>query len=212
MKAAIFDLDGTLLDSMPVWKNVGADYLRARGITPPEGLREKLKTMSFRISAEYFINEFAVNATVEELMQCWMDAVAHQYYTSIELKPFVSDYLKQLQSNGIRMCVATATDRRLAEAALNRLGIRDYFEFVLTVDEVGRSKEFPDIFMEAARRLNCRPHECVIFEDSFHALQTIFNTEFIGWGVHDASAEAEREQLLEICDRFIWNFKELISE
>jgi len=212
MKAAIFDLDGTLLDSMPVWKNVGSDYLLAQGITPPDGLQEKLKTMSFRISAEYFVNEFALNTTVERLMKYWMDTVAHHYYTTIELKPFVIDYLRQLRALGTRMCVATATDRRLAEAALHRLGILDYFEFVITVDEVGKSKQFPDIFMEAARRLDCRPYECAVFEDSLHALHALMNTEFIGWGVHDDSAEAERDQVQEICDRFIWNFAELVKE
>lgn len=212
MKAAIFDLDGTLLDSMPVWKNVGADYLRARGITPPADLRNKLKTMSFRISAEYFVNEFALNATVEELMQHWTDSVAHQYHNTIQLKPFVSDYVKQLHTRGTRMCVATATDRQLAEAALHRLGILNYFEFLITVDEVGKSKAFPDIFMEAARRLDCRPRECVVFEDSLHALHTIYHTEFIGWAVHDPAAEPELDQVQKLCDRFIWDFAELINE
>ena len=212
MKAAILDLDGTLLDSMPVWENVGSDYLLAQGITPPDGLREKLKTMSFRISAEYFVNEFALNTTGEYLMEYWMNAVAHHYYTTIELKPFVIDYLTQLRALGTRMCVATATDKRLADAALSRLGILDYFEFVITVDEVGKGKEFPDIFMEAARRLDCLPHECVVFEDSLHALLTLLNTEFIGWDVHDASAEAELDQVQEISDRFIWNFADLIGD
>lgn len=212
MKAAIFDLDGTLLDSMPVWQNVGSDYLLAQGITPPNGLQEKLKTMSFRISAEYFVNEFSLKTTVEDLMGYWMDTVAHHYHSSIELKPFVVEYLKQLRSLGIRMCVATATDRRLAEAALARLGILDNFEFVITVDEVGKGKEFPDIFMEAARRLHCLPHECVVFEDSLHALLTLRETEFTSCGVHDASAEAELDKVQELSDRFIRSFAELINE
>lgn len=212
MKAAIFDLDGTLLDSMPVWQNVGSDYLLAQGIKPPEGLQEKLKTMSFRISAEYFINEFPLNTTVEDLMGYWKDSVAYHYHTTIELKPFVLEYLKQLHARGIRMCVATATDKGLAEAALARLGILDYFEFVITVDEVGMGKEFPDIFMDAARRLDCLPQECVVFEDSLHALRTLRETDFIGWGVHDASAEAELDRVQEVSDRFIWSFAELMNE
>lgn len=212
MQAAIFDLDGTLLDSMPVWDDVGPDYLRAQGITPPEGLREKLKTMSFRISAEYFVKEFSLNASVDDLMAYWKDAVAHHYHSTIELKPFVIEYLQQLQARGIRMCVATATDRQLAEAALNRLGILKYFEFVITVDEVGKSKEFPDIFLEAARRLDCPPNECVVFEDSLHALLTLQETEFSGWGVHDASAGADLDKVKEISDRFVWSFAELINE
>lgn len=211
MKAAIFDLDGTLLDSMPVWQNVGSDYLLAQGITPPKGLQEKLKTMSFRISAEYFINEFPLNTTVEDLMGYWMNAVAHHYHTSIELKPYVVDYLQQLRALNTPMCVATATDKRLAEAALARLGILSYFEFVITVDEVGKGKEFPDIFIEAARRLHCLPQDCVVFEDSLHALRTLRETEFIGWGVHDASAEAELDLVQELSDRFIWSFAELIK-
>lgn len=212
MKAAIFDLDGTLLDSMPVWQNVGSDYLLARGLTPPEGLQEKLKTMSFRISAEYFVNEFPLDTTVEDLMAYWMNSVAHHYHTSIELKPYVVDYLQQLQAKDIKMCVATATDRRLAEAALDRLGILGYFSFVLTVDEVGKSKQFPDIFLEAARRLGCQPQECVVFEDSLHALITLRETGFTSWGVHDASAENELDRVQELSDRFIWNFAELINE
>lgn len=211
-KAAIFDLDGTLLDSMPVWHNVGSDYLLNRGITPPDGLQEKLKTMSFRISAEYFVDEFSLDTTVEDLMAYWMGQVAHHYHTTIELKPYVVEYLEQLRALGIRLCVATATDRILAEAALDRLGIRDYFEFIITVDEVGKSKEYPDIFFEAARRLNCSPHECIVYEDSLHALITLRETEFMGCGVHDASAEAEVERIQELSDRFIWSFAELINE
>jgi len=211
-KAAIFDLDGTLLDSMPVWHNVGSDYLLTRGITPPDGLQEKLKTMSFRISAEYFVNEFSLDTSVEDLMAFWMDQVAGHYHTTIELKPFVVEYLEQLRASGIRMCVATATDLNLAEAALARLGIFDYFEFVITVDEVGKSKEHPDIFMEAARRLGCSPQECVVFEDSLHALITLRETEFMGCGVHDASGEAEMDRIQELSDRFIWSFAELINE
>lgn len=212
MKAAIFDLDGTLLDSMPVWHNVGSDYLIARGLTPPAGLQEKLKTMSFRISAEYFVNEFSLDTTVEDLMAYWMDEVAPHYYSSIELKPYVIEYLEQLRLLGIRMCVATATDKLLAEAAMARLGILDYFEFIITVDEVGKSKEFPDIFFEAARRLDCPPHECVVFEDSLHALITLRESEFTAWGVHDASAEAELDRVQELSNRFIWSFAELINE
>lgn len=212
MKAAIFDLDGTLLDSMPVLKTAELNYVLTQGITPPANLHETLKTMSFRIAAEYLVHEFSLDTTPEEAMTFLVDGITRHYHTSIEPKPYVVEYLHKLKSQGVRMCVATATDKHLAEVALLRLGMLDFFEFVLTVDEVGKSKDFPDIFLDAARRMNCSPNQCVVFEDSLQAILSLQGTGFTIWGIYDASSTTELDQIQKYSNRYIWSFKDLLND
>jgi HAD superfamily hydrolase (TIGR01509 family) len=169
---AILDLDGTLLDSMFVWNTPGEDYLRSLGIEPHEDLNEKLENMSLYQAACYFQSEYGITATTNEIMDGINGIIEHFYRDEVLVKKGVPVFLKMLQLNGVKMCVATATDRHLVEAALKRNGILDYFTEIITCTSVVHGKDKPDIYEMALKSLSTPKKETVVFEDALYAAQT----------------------------------------
>ncbi|HEX3047791.1 MAG TPA: HAD family phosphatase [Bacillota bacterium] len=212
MKATIFDLDGTLIDSMGVWDDIACNFLKGRDIPVPDGIGYKLKNMSFQESAQYYIDKFALTETWEELIGIWNELAYQEYAEKINLKDGAFAYLTQLARNGIKMGMATATDRRLAEACLRRLGILSFFQTIITLGEVGKGKEEPDIFLQVAGQLKVCPAECVVFEDSLHAVKGAKKAGMTVWVIYDRFSECERPQLEALADRYFLNFHELMED
>lgn len=185
MDLAIFDLDGTLIDSMSVWKNVSGEFLREQGITPKEGLEEKVRTMSFAMSGAYIKKEYNLPHDVDDILKHWFSKVHHAYASTIGEKINTMNYLKYLKKNGVKMCIATASDLELAQKATKRLGIDDFMEFTITVEDIGVGKEKPDIFLYCADRLKVPVENSFVYEDSLHALQSAKRGGFYTVGVKD---------------------------
>lgn len=211
MNAAIFDLDGTLIDSMGVWDKIGRDFLAARGINMPDDLSRMVKNMSFNESAGYYIRRFGLPERNEELIALWNAMAYREYAENIELKPGVREYLSQCTDRKIKMGIATATDRELAEAVLSRHGIMDYFETIVTIAGTQMSKEHPDIFLAAARKLGAVPQDCIVFEDCLHAVRGARKAGMKVWAVFDPASEHEKAELVRIADRYIYSFLELLE-
>ena len=203
---AIFDLDGTLLDSMSIWKTVGEDYLRTLGIEPDGNLKETLKTMSLLQAGEYLKQQYGIAATVEEIMQGVNSLVEHFYTEEAPLKAGVADFLEALSHRGVRMCIATATDRHLARAALARNGILKYFGEIFTCTSVGCGKDQPDIFEAALAFLGTPKMQTLVFEDALHAAQTAKGAGFCVAAVLDSTEECQAE-LKALADFYIENFR-----
>jgi HAD superfamily hydrolase (TIGR01509 family) len=163
--AAIFDLDGTLLDSMDVWDGLCAGWLRGKGIEPPPALDERLKAMTITEAADYCKNSFGIAAPREEIAGEWQAAVLRRYETSVPLRPGMGCLVAALARADVKLAVATSCFPAACEAALARHGIRRYFDAIVYTDEVARGKEYPDIYLTAARRLGVPPENCVVFED-----------------------------------------------
>ncbi|MBQ7335928.1 MAG: HAD family phosphatase [Clostridia bacterium] len=193
MKGAIFDLDGTILDSMPIWDTVAEDYLRSLGKEPRENLKETFKTFTLEQSAAYFQTHYGVTLSVEELVDGVNRMVENCYLHTVPLKPGVAAFLKDLQMNGVKMCVATVTGKHLADAALKRLGVRDYFLEIFSCAEVGHGKEEPHIYRKALARLGTEKAETVVFEDAYHALKTAKTDGFFTAAVYDIHEERQAE-------------------
>lgn len=208
--AIIFDLDGTLLDSMPAWENVDNEFLAENNIVPPEGLSEIMKTLGFTESAIYFVEEFDLPYTPEQVMARIRELVDEKYRYTIEMKPDVLAFLEQQARKGTKMCVASATHRELAELALKRLKADRFFEFLLTNAEVGCGKDKPDIYLRAAERLGASPGETAVFEDALHCVRTAKSAGFYVVGIYDRSAQRDAEEIKKICDRYILGFHELL--
>lgn len=189
IKGAIFDLDGTLLDSMGMWDTIGEDYLLSLGLKPQEGLKQAFKTFTLEQSARYCREHYGVALSVEEIVDGINHMAADHYIKTIPLKPGVEEFLSKLKAHGVRMCVATVTDRQLAEAALERLGIRGYFSEIFTAALVGHGKDEPDIYRAAQQHLGTEKSETVVFEDAFYALQTAKADGFVTAAVFDAYEE-----------------------
>ncbi len=209
LKGAIFDLDGTLLDSMGMWYTIGDEYLMARGCTPEPGLWEKLKTLSMLQTAVYFKEEYGLQDCEEEVISQVNAMIEYKYAREVQFKPSALDFIKKLDRLGIKMCVATATDRHLVEAALKRLGSMEYFCGILTCTEVGCGKDRPLIYERALELLNTKKEETIVFEDALHAVETAKKAGFLVAGIQEAGAEEDREQIKRTADWYLTSFDEL---
>lgn len=209
-KYRIFDLDGTLLDSMFVWRDLGSNYLLEKGFNPPDNLREIIASMSMQESAEYFQRAFGIKSSTEEIITDVKKIIADKYKYELELKPYVKEYLQKLKYEGSVMCIATATPLKLAKVALERNEIMEYFSFVSSCDEVGVGKDQPDIFYYAAKKLNAEPAEIVVYDDADFALITAKEAGFYTIGVYDKFSKSNKKDIELISDRYIESFKELL--
>jgi HAD superfamily hydrolase (TIGR01509 family) len=207
-QGAIFDMDGTLIDSMPIWDTLGETYLRRRGIVPPPGLRELLRPMSLPEAAQYFRVEFGIPDPVDEVLSQFDTLICDQYRNKVGLKPGVLPFLQRLRSQGVRMCIATATGCELAETALRRLGIADFFEFILTCADVGSGKSNPAIFSRALELLGTHIDSTIVFEDALHAIHTAKQAGFTVVGVFDLSAADDAAEISKLADGYILSFDE----
>ena len=210
LKYKIFDLDGTLLDSMAAWRNLGKDYLLQKGINPPDNLNEIIAAMSMIESAAYFQKAFKIDLSAEEIIKEIKMLIENKYKYEFKLKPYVKEYLQKLKDENSVMCIVTATPLKLAKAALERNEIIDYFSFVISCDEVGVGKNNPDIFILAANKLNAKPYEIAVYEDADFALITAKEAGFYTIGVYDDYFKNERKDIELISDIYIESFKELL--
>lgn len=205
-KAAILDFDGTLLDSMPVWKHVGENYLREQGITPPENLRDVMKEFSMGQSAEFFRTTFQLPFTRAEIIDHIAAMVDYQFRYEVPLKPYVREFLERGHRDGMKFCIATASDRRVVEAAIHRLEITQYIDGIITCIEVGHGKGEPHIFEAALDLLGVAKDECLVFEDALHAICTAIEAGFPVVGVHDSSAAEDEQEIVNTATYYIRTF------
>lgn len=202
IKGAIFDIDGTLLDSMPIWESVAADFLVSRGKQPRPGLNAELGKMGGSQMPDYFRSEYGITETALEIHEA-MGELLENFYTNVApLKAGAMDVLKEFRARGIRMCAATATDRFLIEPALERLGIIGFFEKVFTCGEELTSKSKPDIFLKALETLGTCISETLVFEDALYAIRTVKEVGFPLVAVYDLSAAKHQDEILDICDLY----------
>jgi HAD superfamily hydrolase (TIGR01509 family) len=192
INAVIFDIDGTLMDSQWMWRGLASRYLLSQGCTPEEGLDEKLSPMSIRQGCEYLIAVYHLPFTPDQVSQGLGDLIADFYQNQSQLKPNALSFLQQLRENGVKLCLVTATPRRLCLPALERCGVTEYMEFLLTVDEFGVGKDRPDIFFHAMERLGGTLDTTLVFEDAPHAVETAHRAGFSVVGIADPTAERSK--------------------
>ena len=207
-KYAIFDMDGTLIDSMVFWKNLATEYLTSKGILQiPADILEQIKPMTMSESAALFRREFGLTGDMEAQMNEMME---DHYRNDIPLKPGAWEYLENLHRQGVRMCVASATAEHLMESCLTRLGVRQYFEFLLSCETVGAGKRSPLVYQESARRLGTVPGEIAVYEDALYAVQTAKAAGFHVVGVYDDSAADSWQAIEQESDEVILNWEEAV--
>lgn len=215
IKSIIFDLDGTLIDSMKIWYRIDRQFLIENGIeNPPREISERMKKLTIDESSELFISEFNLDCTKEYVIKRIEELVRSEYEEKIPLKPNVLDILDFLDRRNIPYCIATATYKSLATAVLRRCGIADRFAFMLTDEDYPRGKNFPDIFMGACARFGTQPAETLIVEDSLHSIETAKNAGFPVAAVYDESAEQDIERIKSLADYYfnsVYEIKDLIK-
>ena len=206
IKGAIFDFDGTLVDSMFIWDTFGEDYLRTLGKEPRENLTETFKTFTLEQAAEYYRDHYGVTLSVVEIVDGVNEMVAEIYRTKVTLKDGVREFLEGLMAEGVKMCVATVTDRPIVEDVLVSLGVRDFFVEILTCAEVRYNKETPHIYRAALEVLGTKKDETVVFEDALHALMTAKNDGFPVAAVKDMH-EGNQFEMRTVADYYVSDYK-----
>lgn len=206
---AIFDMDGTLADSMGYWNRLADEYLARQGIPPlPPALKEESVALTMEGSALLFIREFGLSGTVEEISKEINGLMEEHYRTDISLKPGAAACLERLRAAGFKMAVASSTAPELIDVCLKRLGVRDYFEFLLSCEEVGVGKNRPDVYLEAARRLGGAPEDTVVFEDILVAAQTAKQAGFPLGVIYDVNSDGDQERLKTLADHWFTRWDE----
>ena len=199
--AVIFDLDGTLIDSMGIWEEVPDHLVRRLGSEPVPGLADALRTRDLRAGAEQLIRLYGWELTADQVLDEVGHLLEETYSTSVPLKPGVGELIPRLHEQGIPLCIATASTEGQAMGAMRHFGLSDCFSFVLSCTRYG-GKDRPDIFLEAARRLGLQPEEILLVEDSLYSVRTAHQAGFGTVGVVDASAHSDRAELQQLCTYF----------
>lgn len=207
LQGAIFDVDGTLLDSMFIWDTIGETYLRSLGITPRENLNQTFKNMSLYQAARHYQDEYGVSLSTDQIMAGVNQMIERYYREEAPAKPGAAKFLAALQRRGVRMCVATATDRHLVEAAFARLGILHCFLDIFTCTLIGHGKDQPHIFEAALERLNLPRSEVLVFEDALYAARTVKAAGFPLAAVYDEH-EPNQRALRALADYYVEDFSQ----
>ena len=212
LQSAIFDMDGTLLDSMPTWRELGPSFLKERGIpVTPEQLHT-LRTMTDHEVIPYLQETCGLEMTTEQIMDEIIRRMEDFYTHRVQPKPGLEKFLSILKMEGVWMYVATATHRRLAEKALKTAGIDHYFRGIVTSADAGSHKsESAEIYEMALRRLQSNKRDTVVFEDALYAARTAKAAGFRVAGVYDVTAEKDQAELQRICDYYIRSYEELVE-
>lgn len=211
MKIAIFDMDGTLLDSMWMWRTVLTRFLKKLDLPNYEEINKAASHMSFTEAMRYVTDNYDVGMSSEELYGALEKYILYLYENLIEIKPYVRKYLDQLSEDGVKICLATLTERHMVEVVLKRLDIYKYFDYIITVPEVGKSKEYPDIYEDCLVKMGMKKEDAVVFEDAAYCLKTAHNAGFVCYGIEDAWQEFPDGFINEYCDRFIRSYAELLK-
>lgn len=211
IKGAIFDMDGTLIDSMWVWSKIDVEYLSKRNIPLPKNLKEAIEHMSFSEVALYFKNRFNIPDSIEEIQVEWNDMALSHYSNDVILKPGAREFLSLLKSKNIKIALATSNCNLLIETCLKKNNIYNFFDSITTTDEVERGKDFPDIYLLSAEKLNLSPEECVVFEDILPAVKGAKAAGMTVVGVHDLYSEYQKNDIINCADIYINNYDELIE-
>lgn len=212
LQSAIFDMDGTLLDSMPMWRNLLNDFLHAQGRMAKGNLWEEIRPLTLLDTAVYLREVYKLRQPEEEIVSMIERRIADFYAKEVRAKPGVEKFLSLLKMEGVWMYIATGTDRPLAEAGLKRAGIDGYFRGIVTCQESGAGKDkSADIFERAMVRLRSNKKDTIVFEDSLAAIRTAKAAGFRVAGVYDADCPEDQDEIQAISDYYIRSFEELFT-
>lgn len=211
--AAIFDMDGTIMDSLGIWERIDYDFLeKKRGIQVPGDYVHDIAAMSFSEIAAYTKKRFNLPDTPEELMQEWTDMAIYEYTHNVPLKPYVKEYINYLKKHGKKIVLCTSSPQYFFEPALKNNGIYDLFDAFANTCEAGVGKGSPEVYLLSAKKAGTEPGRCIVFEDVISAAASAVAAGMTVCGVYDERSKDRQNELKAVCHMYIKSFNELMED
>lgn len=209
--AVIFDMDGTLIDSMGIWSDIDKTFLSQRGLFVPDDLKAQIEGKSFHETAVLFKERFSLPESLEEIKQIWHAMAYERYARGMKLKEGAGEFLQVLGSIHKKTGIATSNSRELTECCLRDIGVLSCFDTIVTANEVVNGKPRPDIYQKAAQNLGVEPSRCVVFEDTGAGIMAGNVAGMITCAVFDAHNREKYRENCEIADYSIRSFCDIIK-
>lgn len=207
MEAYIFDLDGTLLDSMGVWAQIDIDFLAKRSFDVPADYMYAVSSLSFPEAAQYTIERFSLPDSVEDLQREWYQMAEYAYGNIVQLKPYAKEYISKLRQYPVKLGIATSLSETLYVPALEHLGIGKMFDAISSTEKMAFGKTRPDVFLTTAKKLGVLPEDCIVFEDILEAIRSAKQAGMTVYGVYDKTSKDNWTQIENISDGVLFDFK-----
>ncbi len=211
IEAVLFDLDGSLVDSMWIWRDIDIAYLGSFGIPLPEGLQEDIEGMSFSETAEYFKKRFQLPDSVEEIKETWNRMAWDKYTHQVPLKDGAGEFIHYCRNHGIRLGIASSNSRTLVEKVMEVHGLIHCFDGIVTACDVEKGKPAPDVYLEAARVCGVSPDKCLVFEDIVPGILAGKAAGMKVCAVWDAYSEYQNAEKRAASDYFIKDYREIME-
>ncbi|CUH92588.1 hypothetical protein SD1D_1042 [Herbinix luporum] len=209
--AVIFDLDGTLVDSMWMWKTIDIEYLARFGLEFPEDLQADIEGMSFTETAIFFKNRFKLPDPVDKIKRDWNEMAWDKYLNEVPLKEGVREFLDYLKEKQIPAGIATSNSKELVDLIINKHNISEYFKSIRTSCEVEKGKPSPDIYLLVAKDLKVEPLRCLVFEDIIQGIMAGKNANMKVCAVYDEFSKDDEKEKIKLADYYIRSMRELLQ-
>jgi len=210
MQAYIFDLDGTLFDSMGVWLDIDAAFFKKRGIASSPDYFNIVSAMTLPEAAVHTKSKYNLPESPQEILKEWFEMALHAYENTVQMKPFAKEYLAKLKQNGAKLAIATSSPPELYKPLLKRFEIYDWFETICNANDVGCGKSRPDIFLLVAKKLNVKPTECIVFEDILEAVISAKSIGMTVYAIYDKSSAKDWLQIQKTADAAFTSWQSVI--
>jgi HAD superfamily hydrolase (TIGR01509 family) len=210
-KAIIFDLDGTLIDSMFIWVEMDIRFLNKRNIPISKDMFDDLQTNSFKDMAVYFKDKFALTETIEEIINEWVTEAKYAYENELKLKPHSLDFIKYLKDSGYLLAVGTSNELSLTQAVLDSNGILEYFDTIVTGCSGLRGKPAPDIYLQVAKNLGVVPEECLVIEDTFVGVMAAKNAGMSVFAIADRFSLGDKDRITQNADGYFEDYVGMVG-
>ncbi len=211
IEAVIFDLDGTLVDSMWMWKSIDIEYLAKFGQEMPEDLQHCIEGMSFSETAVYFKERFGLPDSLEQIKSDWNEMAWEKYRNEVPLKEGVTEFLTYLRQNQIPAGIATSNSRELVDLIIEQHDLKGYFTSIRTSCEVAKGKPSPDIYLLVAEDLGVPPQRCLVFEDVLQGVMAGKNADMKVCAVYDEYSEKDQEEKIKLSDYYVNSISEVLE-
>lgn len=209
IEALIFDLDGTLIDSMWIWKEIDREYLSRFNIETPPDIQLQIEGKGFTETAVYFKERFLLTDDVETIKRHWNELAWEKYTTQVQMKPGVVDFLHYAKKKNFKMGIATSNSVELARRVADVHGLHDFFTVIKTSCDVKRGKPAPDVYHMVAAELQTAPERCLVFEDIIAGIMAGKAAGMTVCGVDDEYSAWQREDKIRLCNYYICHYDEI---